>query len=292
MMVYPTYWHLRAKLKQMCAALESASVIIMNTPEASRALRETFPEFSDRVVTITNGYDAQDFEGTAPETDSKIFRIVHTGHLHTRLGSRHRKTRWIRRALGGERVPINLLTRSHIFLLRALEAWKTQEPTIQGCVELVLAGALTQADRAAVDASDVSAMVRLDGYLSHAESIQLLRSADLLFLPMHALPGGVRSRIVPGKTYEYLAAQRPILAAVPEGDAREFVLASGLGHVCEPDDVQSMIAILKQLFKGSSEEANHPRVSDVFLRQFERKELTRQLAAAFHGVLAKETPAS
>ena len=44
---------------------------------------------------------------------------------------------------------------------------------------------------------------------------ELISSADLLFLPMHELPEGTSARIVPCKTYEYLASGRPVLAAVP-----------------------------------------------------------------------------
>ena len=50
-----------------------------------------------------------------------------------------------------------------------------------------------------------------------------MRSADLLFLPMHDVPPGSRVGIVPGKTYEYLAWETPILAAVPDGDIAEIL---------------------------------------------------------------------
>jgi hypothetical protein len=105
-----------------------------------------------------------------------------------------------------------------------------------------------------------------------------------LFLPMQALPSGERARIVPGKTYEYLAARTPILAAVPEGDARDFVLASGLGDVCEPDDVDAMVASLRAHSGASGGEAAGAPAD--FTRQFERKELTRQLAEALTSVIA------
>ena len=53
-----------------------------------------------------------------------------------------------------------------------------------------------------------------------------MRSADLLFLPMHDLPPGARAGLIPYKTYEYLAAGRPILAAVPDGDVRDMLARS------------------------------------------------------------------
>ena len=71
----------------------------------------------------------------------------------------------------------------------------------------------------------------LRDFIPHAGTIELMRSADLLFLPMHDLPPGRRAGLVPQKTYEYLAARRPILAAVPDGDARDLLEASGVAAV-------------------------------------------------------------
>jgi glycosyltransferase involved in cell wall biosynthesis len=127
----------------------------------------------------------------------------------------------------------------------------------------------------------------MPGYLSHAETIAALRSADLLFLPMHGLPRGERARIVPGKAYEYLGARKPILAAVPEGDARDYVLASGLGEVCEPDDVAAMAAILRRRWRAAwTGEAPRPAGPD-FFAQFERRQLAARLAGALAEVARK-----
>ena len=76
--------------------------------------------------------------------------------------------------------------------------------------------------------------------MPHAGTLELMRTADLLFLPMHDLPPGRRAGLIPHKTYEYLAAGRPILAAVPDGDARDLLAASGAALVCRPADTEAM----------------------------------------------------
>jgi glycosyltransferase involved in cell wall biosynthesis len=88
---------------------------------------------------------------------------------------------------------------------------------------MIFAGTTSAKDRAAVSNLKIAANTRFPGYLSHEESVQMISTADLLFLPMHNLANGMRSRIVPAKTYEYMATGRPILAAVPDGDARDFL---------------------------------------------------------------------
>ena len=130
--------------------------------------------------------------------------------------------------------------------------------------------------------------MRLHGYLSHAESIQLMRSADLLFLPMQNLPAGRRSSTVPGKTYEYIASGRPILAAIPDGDAHDILTDRG-ESVCRPDDVEAMMEIVGRHAHGSVN-GSGPIVEAP--ERFEYRRLARSLAGIFKRMLAvQEAPA-
>ena len=113
-----------------------------------------------------------------------------------------------------------MLTRSHVFLVEAIARAIAADPALEGRIELHLAGELTAEDRAIAERH---AFVRTPGLLAHRETVALMRSADLLFLPMHDLPPGTRASLIPYKTYEYLAAGRPILAAVPDGDVRDML---------------------------------------------------------------------
>ncbi len=146
---------------------------------------------------------------------------MHTGLFLSDLGRRHLHTSLARRLLGGGAAQLEILTRSPVYLLQALDRLAAEQPSLAGTLELHLAGALSESDRELAARSSVRVVVH--GYVSHADAVALLRSADLLFLPMHTPPPGVRSASMPGKTYEYLASGRPILAAVPEGDARDLL---------------------------------------------------------------------
>ena len=61
---------------------------------------------------------------------------------------------------------------------------------------------------------------------------------------MQDLPPGRRATIVPQKTYEYVASGRPILAAVPDGDARDLLAEAGNARLCRPDDVSAMADLI------------------------------------------------
>lgn len=278
MMVYPTAVHRRLEIRRMRRLLGTAAAIVMSTPEAARQLVEEFPELGARRVTaIPNGFDAADFGGAATPAGapSDKFRVVHTGYLHTEAGLRQRDQSFVRRLVGGGRPGVEILPRSHYFLLAAIEKL---DPTLRDRLELHLAGVISNVDR---DLAERSGIAVLHGYMSHAESIALMRSADLLFLPMQALERGQRSTTVPGKTYEYLAAGRRILAAVPPGDARDLIAASGRGIVCEPSDVDGLAEAITDAMSRRAE----PLPDDGFAQRYSYEVLAGAVASVVADVM-------
>ena len=270
---YPTGLHRRLDGRRMRRALATASTVVLNTPEAERAVRERFPELADRVTTIPNGWDQDDFSSPVGEHDDGPFRIVHVGYVHDRPTG----TRWsgvVRRSFGGETAGLVPEARSYLFILEAVRRVSAEDGFP---IEIHLAGAARP--------------IRSDGledhgYLSHPEAIALLRSADLLFLPMHDLAPGIRSRTVPGKTYEYLASGVPILAALPDGDARD--LLSGLPDVwlCRPRDVDCMAEAIRSFRMRRRAGRRVPTVA----HEYERRRLAARLVEVFDAVSGSPTP--
>lgn len=290
MWLYPSGTHRRRDLQRMERLLSTAEAVIMNTPEAVLRVARHLPRLAERLTpAIPNGFDAADFACPAPLRAGSVFRIAHTGYLHTALGRRQRKTAAMRRFLGGEPVPgVDILTRSHVFLLAALDELRRNDPTHSDTLELHLAGSLTPADLEVVDGHP---LVHLHGYMTHGETVDLMRSADLLFLPMQDLPGGVRAGIVPGKTYEYLASGTPILAAVPDGDARDALDEIGTARLCRPGDVGTMVAAIEAEVERWRSGASPPAPNPDVLARYERRHLTRQLARVLENVLDGRAPA-
>jgi glycosyltransferase involved in cell wall biosynthesis len=168
---------------------------------------------AERVETIPNGCDFEDFEGLEYHRNEH-FRITHTG---TFFG--HRDPRPFLSALA----------------------------EVDGDVVARFVGGLRSADREFVDGLGLGDRIEEIEHVPRQSALELQRDSDALLL---LLPdAGGRGKTVPsGKIYEYLAAERPILAAVPpDGVAAELVRRADAGVVVAPDDVPALKAAISGL---------------------------------------------
>jgi glycosyltransferase involved in cell wall biosynthesis len=288
MMIYPTGLHRRLERRLMQRVLGSAAAIVTSTPEAARRLQVAFPELGKKIVcVIPNGFDPNDFSAEVVPRNDGIFRIVHTGYLHTDLGERQHRTAALRRVVGGAVRGVDILCRSHVFLIEAVERVRRDRPEIGEQIEIHFAGVLSPRDLTVAERSSAS---RVHGFLSHEQALALIRSADLLFLPMQDLPAGTRATVVPGKTYEYVASGRPILAALPDGDARDLLSAAGTATICRPKDVDAMAAAIVQAYERREGGDGTPNPDASLMRRFEYRQLARELAVVFDRLIDAPPP--
>ena len=157
-----------------------------------------------RVVTIANGSDFDDFDGLEYHPGAERFRITHAGSFF------------------GKRDPKPFLT--------ALSR-------VDGVVARFV-GDFRAADREW--SANILDRMELIPYAPHRRSLELQRDSEALLLLIPEAGGRGRG-VLSGKVFEYLAAERPILAVVPpEGAAAELLRTTGAGVVVAPGDVDGI----------------------------------------------------
>jgi len=166
------------------------------------------------VATILNGADFDDFAGLEYRPGDR-FRITHTGSFF------------------GKRDPRPLLT-------------ALAESGLDDVVARFV-GDFRVADREWADSLDLGGRLELLPYVARREALALQRDSEALLLLIPEA-GGRGQGVLSGKVFEYLAAERPILAAVPpEGAAAALIRETGAGIVAAPDDVQGLGQALAEL---------------------------------------------
>jgi glycosyltransferase involved in cell wall biosynthesis len=169
-----------------------------------------------KVVTIANGCDFDDFAGLEHHQSNRL-RITHTGHFH------------------GKRDPKPFL--------EALAESGLDDVVVR------FAGDFRAADREYAESLGLGDRVELLGDVSRRRSLELQRDSEALLLLVPE-SGGRGRGVLTGKIFEYLAAERPILAVVPvDGAAAHLVRDTGAGVVVAPDDVEAMRGALVDLHR-------------------------------------------
>jgi glycosyltransferase involved in cell wall biosynthesis len=130
-------------------------------------------------------------------------------------------------------------------LIRALAELARSAPETASQLELVLAGPLTPAE-ADLMRTDVSpARIVVVGSLPRSTALALQRSADALLL----LASPRRTQLLNFKLFEYLAAERPILALAAGTEAGRVVAELG-GETVPADDVPAIVTALRKAVAG------------------------------------------
>jgi hypothetical protein len=130
---------------------------------------------------------------------------------------------------------------------------------------------------------DLSSIVRKIDFSDHADALRAQRDSDvLLIIQPHS------SLQVPAKTYEYLAADRPILAIVDDGATADLVRSTRSGIVAAPTDIDGIARGLLALCRAARNGWTGP--DPLAVVRYREPAITASLAAELDAVAAKRVP--
>jgi hypothetical protein len=93
----------------------------------------------------------------------------------------------------------------------------------------------------------VESVVDVFGPVPHAQIADIIARADLLFVTLPKRLDGSPGGRISAKTYEYLATDRPILAAVPRGENWDYLAGKPGVWLVAPDDRERMRHVIEDL---------------------------------------------
>jgi glycosyltransferase involved in cell wall biosynthesis len=218
----PPYRHRRSLGAKLARRLEGwvlrrCDRVVANTPGNRRALLEAYPFLDeDRVVTIPNGADPEEWRELPEEVPSLEGDLLYTGELYEGM-------------MDPYLAALRILSRSRPGDAPRLELFGPEDP------ELL--------DR--IEREGLSDWIRWRGRVSRPVSFALMRRARALLL---LLPWHTRGRTwVPSKTYQYLWAGPPVVLVGPSGDASRILEECGAGVLLDEIDPERLAERLAEV---------------------------------------------
>jgi hypothetical protein len=246
-------WH--KKMEKM--VLDEASAVVAVSP----LVQQEFQAMTDTPVElITNGFDECDFS-TEPCTQayggaSQEFTITHTGLF---AADGNPTVLW---DVLAEKCHADEAFRK---LLRIKLIGKTDDQILKALKNRGLESSLINM-----------------GYQTHSIAVEQQRQASVLILPLRKEPE--YRAVLPGKLFEYLASQRPILGiGQPDGAMAMIVNETGTGTVIDWNDKEGISQYIEQCWKRHLEGRLSSDGAD--LSRFTRRSLTRRMAGLFDKII-------
>jgi len=209
--------------------------------------REEFQSKTKKPVTvITNGFDTQI---NTEKSKQEIFEIAHIGSL-----------------LSG-RNPVNLW--------QALNELIDENEDFRSKFKLKLAGKISEDVLQNIKKYKLQSYVENLGYVDHSKAVQLQREASVLLLI--EIDSEETKGIIPGKIFEYLAANKPILGIGPRHwDAQRIISETNAGKVFTYTDTLKIKNCIKEMFQKYLNDQKMSESQNI--ERYHRKALTKDLA--------------
>jgi hypothetical protein len=254
-------------LRRMYAGIERAVIsrcarATVTTPGTARMYRDRYPQNApEHVALIGNGFDEDDFRDlhrSDRPSDGRPLRLLHSGLLYPEA----RDPRPFLKALGG---------------LVALGAIPPDS------LRVVFRGSGNEElFRSFAKAAGVESIVSFEPAVPYSAALAEMVEADGLLV----LQASNCNAQVPAKLYEYLRAQRPILALTdPAGDTADVLRADHAGTIVAIDSEEQIAEALPR-FLAAIRNGSAAVASPSSVERHSRRAKTREFAALLDRLVA------
>lgn len=244
---YPTHYHFNREKKWEGEFVKEADQIIFANSGERQYMASKY-SIGDKCILITNGYDESDF-------------------LHRRIRKNHKFTITYAGSLYGLRTPD--------FFLKALKELKLSQKLPNSLV-INFVGNIGSDNIKKIKEMELNDIINVTGYVEHTQSVDYLLNSDVLLLIEPS------ENVFTAKIFEYLAAQKYILALTPPtSDISRVVKEFACGEVINFNDVRGIKRTILDLYQAYKEDRLKPKADLVKIKKYERRSLTQKLATHF-----------
>lgn len=247
-------------------ALERASAVICVTNEHTLVLQRAYPHLpAAKFITVPNGFDDQewaeiDLESRSPNDK---FTIIYAGQIY--------------------------MQRSPKAIFRALNRLIAEGEIERGQLQIDFIGWCEMSESRRVEElaaeHGLANAVSLTGPRSREETLRRLTRSDLLLLLAEEFVIQI-----PGKTYEYLKARRPILALTPkDGAVAHLLKQTGSGWVVDRGDDEGLRAALLEAIRAWKRGEIARQADQAVIERFNRRRLSGEIASTLDGCLTRNS---
>ncbi len=246
----------RAEKRKEVEVTSNCDYFITNTPLMLEGFLKDNKDLYKNSTFIPNGYDEEDFLDILDKRDGEDkFVITYTGSLYGR--------RNLDEFLDGLKLAVD------------------KNQVRKNRLEIRIVGNIyDKVIEAYSKAYNLEGVIKSYGYLPHKESIQMLFNSDIILL---VIGKGKGSRnFYTGKIFEYIRANRPILAIVPEdGVAADVIRETRTGLVVDPENIVGIKNALANYYKSWLENGIEHNKDITEIKKYSRKAQTKKLAEIF-----------
>jgi len=223
--------------------LNAADTILVTSKNTKLEFQKKTPK---PIEVITNGYDVKNI---GKQTLDEKFSLAHIGSF--------------------------LSERNPIILWQSLSELVVEVPGLAQNLELKLIGTISKDILDTIQSYNLNEYLNCIGYISHQEAlVEQRKSQVLLLIEINSLQ---TISIIPGKLFEYMVSERPIIAIGPRGsDFAEIISNTNSGVFFDYSEKESLKRTIKDYYQKYLDWnlKTHP----VGLDQYSRKNLTARLA--------------
>lgn len=223
--------------------MNSADELIVTSPTTKKEFEVIT---SKPIHVITNGYDV---ERIAKQPLDEKFTLAHIGSF---LSDRNPQILW-----------------------QVIKELVAENVDFSADFQLKLIGATSQEVLASINEFGLDEYVNNLGYVSHQEAVEHQRKSQVLLLI--EIDSEETKSIIPGKVFEYIVSERPIVAIGPkESDFAEIITGTNTGNFFIYNEKEALKETLKKHYEAYKR--NELKAFGVGLQQYSRKNLTEKLS--------------